>query len=331
MTKILVVGAGLIGARHAARVMAHANAELVGVVDPDPERSRGHGAPGFASISDVDIPVEGVILATPTDCHAKDVDLAAERGWPVLLEKPVAGSLSDAERVIAASDKVPVLVGHHRRYHASVARLRAAVRQGGIGAPVLVSLIWSLRKPDAYFEGNWRSAGGSPVLINLVHDLDLLRHVMGEVVDLAALGGAAHRKGSRVESGGIVLRFASGAHGTIAFADTAPSPWGFEAGTAENPNIAASHQDMMWVTGTHGALSFPSLTQWSGSDSWNDPQSTTRLDAPHTVPLDAQLDHFLDVIGGADPQITAQDAAKTLALALEIEAQLHGQLDGPRG
>ncbi len=75
-------------------------------------------------------------------------------------------------------------------------------------------------------------------MINLVHDIDLLRHLLGEVTSVAAVGSTAIRNATRIESGVAALQFASGAAASIAFADTTPSPWGFEAGTGENPNIA---------------------------------------------------------------------------------------------
>ncbi|KNG95626.1 Gfo/Idh/MocA family protein [Pseudaestuariivita atlantica] len=320
MTRILVMGGGLIGMRHAQAIAAHPRATLAGLVDPNPALVAPGGAPRFNDIADVDMPVDGVIIATPTGLHAPHAEAAADRGWPALIEKPVAGTRKDAARVIAAARRVPILIGHHRRYHASLDTLRDAVT-GRIGTPVTATLIWAMRKPDPYYQGNWRSAGGSPVMINLVHDIDVLRFVMGEITGIVALPGRRLRGSDRIESGAVALQFASGATGAISFADTAPSPWGFEAGTGENPNIGTTGQDMMWITGTEGGVSFPSLTLWSGTE-WAHPATPERLDAPATVPLDAQLDHFLDVIVGAPPRISAEDGAATLDIALKIEEAL---------
>jgi len=62
--------------------------------------------------------------------------------------------------------------------------------------------------------------------------------------------------------------------------DTAPSPWGFEAATGENPNIGTTNQDMMWITGTQGGISFPSLTQWSGVD-WGQAVQRVAVEVAH--------------------------------------------------
>ena len=306
-----------------AAVQAHPGCELVGLADPD--MSILPDIPRYAAMEDVDCPVDGVIIATPTDLHASHGQQAAKRGWHMLIEKPVAGTLAEAqvfETDLSASASRS-LVGHHRRYHASVQQLRNVIAEGAIGRVVNVSLLWAMRKPDAYFDGNWRTAGGSPVMINLVHDIDLLRFTIGEIAQTVALRGASLRDADRIESGAIALAFENGATGTIGFADTAPSPWGFEAATGENPNIGSTGQDMMWITGTHGAIGFPSLTLWSGTD-WGTAAKIEPLTKVQTgkPPLDAQLDHFVDVIDGATPMIDVADAVQTLAVAEAIERQL---------
>lgn len=323
MKRLLVMGGGLIGSRHVAAVKAHPGCALVGLVDPNPDVAGD--SPHFGDLAEVDTPVDGVIIATPTHLHAEHGIAAAQRGWDMLIEKPVAGDLQAAEAlaVVLRDTGRRSLVGHHRRYHASVQRLKSLLAEGAIGQVVTVSLIWAMRKPDTYFEGNWRTAGGSPVMINLVHDLDLLRFTVGEITQTAALRGASLRGSDRIESGAIALAFDNGATGTISFADTAPSPWGFEAGTGENPNIGKTGRDMLWITGTKGAVSFPSMTLWRGRD-WSAAAIRQPVECVQNekTPLDAQLDHFWDVMNGAPPLIDVADATRTLALAQEIEAQL---------
>jgi predicted dehydrogenase len=271
------------------------------------------------------MPVDGVIIATPTHLHASHGIEAAERGWHMLIEKPVAEKLESAKKLETAlrSKNIRSLVGHHRRYHAVVQQLKACLQDGLIGEVVNVSVLWAMRKPDVYFEGNWRTDGGSPVMINLVHDIDILRFVIGEITQTVALRGRSLRGSTRVESGAVALAFENGAVGTISFADTTPSPWGFEAGTGENPNIGTTKQDMMWITGTKGAISFPSMTVWKGTD-WGSSAKPITFEPAQNMrtPLEAQLDHFVDVINGDEPLIDVADAASTLAIAQELENQL---------
>lgn len=328
MKNILVVGGGLIGIRHVQSVLAHDKCHLVGLVDPD--MTIAADVPRFASMAGVDVPVDGAIIATPTHLHAAHGAEAAARGWHMLIEKPVAGTLKDAKALETTLKRTDVqsLVGHHRRYHASVQQLKALVADGVIGEVINASLIWAMCKPDEYFQGNWRTAGGSPVMINLVHDIDILRFVVGEISHSVALKGQSLRGFDRIESGAIALAFENGATGTISFADTSPSPWGFEAGTGENPNIGTTKQDMMWITGTKGGLSFPSMTVWHGSDWGSASQPSPIVPAQNEKPpLAAQLDHFLKVMDGADAMIDVSDATRTLAVAEVIEHQLAAQTD----
>ena len=324
--RLLIAGLGLIGARHLHHAVGLPGVELVGTIDPAIE---GAGVPHFARIEDVDVAADAIVLATPSHLHADHAELAAARGWHMLIEKPVAHSLEAADRIIAAATQAGVrtLVGHHRRHHAQVAALKQMIDAGAIGAPVLASLIWAMKKPDTYFEGNWRAgADGSPVMINLVHEVDLLRHLFGDVVRVQGLGSNAQRGAARVESGAAVLGFSGGMTATIAFADTTPSPWGFEAGTGENPNIATTGQDYLRIAGSEGAIGFPSLTLWSGARDWSQAPQVAARKVPANVPLAAQLLHFADVVAGrAAPVVDAFEARKSLETTLQIEAAVAPQ------
>lgn len=324
--RILVTGGGLIGARHVRAVQAHPGAQLVGLVDPSPDIPTPAGVTRFADMAEVTVPVDGVILATPNHLHATHGIHAATRGWHMLIEKPVTDTLEDADKLAQAIDAAGVrsLVGHHRRYHDSLEQLQRMLNGGAIGTPVTATLIWAMKKPDDYFQGNWRTTHGSPVLINLIHDIDLLRALLGEVTACAALPGQRLRGALRTESGAVALQFDTGTTATISFADTTPSPWGFEAGTGENPHIGTTGQDMLFITGTRGAVSYPSLTLWGQAADWSEPAQVVQPAQDHGQPdpLTRQLSHFLEVIDGATPRIPVASARQSLAVALQIETQL---------
>ncbi|MEX0285303.1 MAG: Gfo/Idh/MocA family protein [Paracoccaceae bacterium] len=323
MTRLLLAGTGLIGHRHMEHIQAHADLTLAGIIDPVAENRAMADVPGFADIADVDVPADGILLATPTGTHAPLTLAALDRGWHVLVEKPVADTLENADAMIAASATTGrhVLVGHHRRYHPCVQKLKSILDSGQLGRPVAASLLWLMKKPDAYFDVAWRAGmDGAPVKQNLIHDVDTLRWLFGEVEEVCGIGSNAIRNAPRTESGGAVLRFSSGVMVTIAFADTTPTPWGFEAGTGESPMIPKTAQDSLRIACTAGAIEFPSLRIWYGADSWNERPEMQETEVDENVPLVAQLEHFADVIAGrAGPIITAKDARDTLAATLEIE------------
>ncbi|MGR3803303.1 Gfo/Idh/MocA family protein [Marinibacterium profundimaris] len=325
MTRLLMAGTGMIGQRHMAHIRAHPDLTLAGVIDPMPER-RPDDIPGFADIADVDVEADGIVIATPTPTHAPLTLAALARGWHVLVEKPVAEDLASAQAMIDAAQRAGrhILVGHHRRHHPRITRLRQIIASGDLGQPVAAALLWTMRKPDAYFDVPWRAGiDGAPVRQNLIHDVDTLRWLFGEVVHVSGFGSNAVRGAARTESGGAVLGFASGVAVTIAFADTTPTPWGFEAGTGESAAIPKTGQDFLRIACTRGAVEFPSLRIWSGADTWND-LPTSALPDPEiedAVPLIRQLEHFADVIAGrATPIVSAQDARATLDTTLRIEA-----------
>ena len=329
MTRLLVIGAGLIGSRHAKTIRANSACELVGVVDPNEACHTDPDVRYFTDIKQVTQPVDGVIIATPTGLHAQNGIEAAERGWHLLIEKPVTSLPEEADQLADAVEKfgVQCLVGHHRRYHPSIAKLKQQIAEGVLGIPVNSALIWAMRKPDSYFEGNWRQSDGSPVMINLIHDIDLMRYVLGDIVDVSGFASTHVRNTARVESGAAIVKFASGVCGSISFADTAASPWGFEAATGENPNIATTEQDMWWITGTKGGISFPSLTLWQGAEDWSEAPSSQRLAAENLSPLDAQLNHFIQVIqGNAQPLIGIRDAQESLRVTRALEDLLFSKI-----
>jgi predicted dehydrogenase len=326
VTRLLVAGGGLIGRRHIAFAQEHPGIDLVGVIDPNPDVRALFPVAGFANMHDVDVAADGIIIATPTDLHADHAEIAADRGWHMLIEKPIASSVAQADRIIAAADHagVHVLVGHHRRYHPQVQKLKALLGEGRIGTPVLASMIWAMKKPDAYFDVPWRAGReGSPIMINLVHEVDFIRFLFGEPVHVSGFGSGKSRDQNRIESGAVTLGFADGLVASIVFADTTPSPWGFEAGIGENPNIGGTGQDMLKIMGSNGAIDFPSLTLWSGAKDWSEAAQPSVIFCETGVPLTAQMAHFCAVIaGGATPLIDARDARQTLLTTLAIETAL---------
>ncbi|KAG1648430.1 UDP-N-acetylglucosamine 3-dehydrogenase [Nymphon striatum] len=272
--------------------------DVVGVIDPQVAQS--HVA-HFVSIDAVNVEADAILIATPSHLHADHAELAAERGWHMLIEKPVAHSLEAADRIIFAAQKanVQTLVGHHRRHHATVAQLK-----------------------EMYFEVPWRAGpDGSPVMINLVHEVDLLRYLFGEVTSVKGVGSNAIRGARRVESGAALLGFEAGLVASIAFADTSASPYGFEAGTGENPNIATTNEDYLRICGSKGAIAFPSLTIWSGAADWSEkPKREDDVSHEPNIPLEAQLRHFAEVCAGREPPlVSASEARKSLETTLKIE------------
>ena len=323
-----LLGTGLIGARHARMIASEPACRLAGVADPAPAAvavAAEVGAPYYSSHEELleREALDGAVVATPTHLH---VPLALEclsRKIPVLVEKPIAETVSAGREVVAAAEAAGVCaaVGHHRRFAPAVVETRSILGSGEIGRLIAVSGIWSLRKPDSYYsEAPWRaSAGGGPLLINLIHDLDLLRYCCGEIESVYAETSKSERGFAVEESGVLTLRFASGALGSVAFADAAPSPWNWESSAGDTPFVPPTRENCYRFMGATGSLEFPRLAIWrhdAGCEpSWTEPIRKTSRETPVGDALRGQLYNFVSAIHGqTSPACTAADALATLAV-----------------
>ncbi len=324
---LCVIGAGSIGMRHIEVAQASAAVELTAVVEADADRRAvlaGQGLPVAPAIDAVPPHTRAAVIATPTGDHRDSALAAVSRGWGIIVEKPLAGTLDDARAVIAAAQAagVPLFTGHHRRCHPFSLAARDAIAE--IGEPVGVQALWSLRKHDTYYDVPWRrAAGAGPLMSNLSHEIDLMRFLMGDMVEVSALVSSARRGLVIEDTAALALRFANGAVGSVLMSDAGASPWSFEAASFENPAIAGSGEDYLRFTGTLGALAFPSLTRWGrsgpGEVEWSKPLARgagpqfDRID-----PLLAQIDRFAAVMAGRadDVLCTGQDGLAALEMTL---------------
>lgn len=317
--RLALVGAGLIGHRHADAIRAAEGVELAAVVDPNPvggSVARQHGTRSHVSLGELwrsGVHIDGVIVATPNQTHAELALACIAQELPVLVEKPLADTLTNAERIWQASEStgVPVLVGHHRRYNGVMEKARELVDAGSLGRITNVQSTTWLFKPEDYFEATWRRlSGAGPLSINLIHDVDALRYLCGEVASVQAMASNAVRGFEVEDSAAIVLRFSNGALGTMSVSDTTVAPLSWELTARENPAYPATNESCYQIGGTHGSLSLPGLTLWTQSDerSWWHPISGTRLPVDSEDPLIRQIKHFAEVIrGNALPRVTAAD------------------------
>jgi predicted dehydrogenase len=327
--RIAIAGAGLIGRAHVARITASTECVLAAIADPSDAAAvlaAELKVPHFATLEEMldTARPDGVILATPNAAHVPNALRAVARGIPALVEKPIADTVEDGEKLVAAAEtaRVPLLVGHHRRHNPMLAAARAAIAKGELGRIATVTALVQFLKPDPYFDVAWRrEAGGGPVLINLIHAIDDLRFLVGEIAALQAFASNALR-GFPVEDSAVVnLRFANGALGTITLSDAAAAPWSYELTARENAAYPPSGEDCYFVSGTHGALAIPSLRTWryAGERSWNAPLAKDTLAVTPADPLMRQLAHFCAVIrGDAEPLVSGRDALRTLAATVGI-------------
>jgi predicted dehydrogenase len=330
VTRIAVIGAGLIGRKHLGILKGDPAFEVAGIADPSPQAeayARENGFPYFKdaeSLLDKTKP-DGVIVANPNALHRATALAAIARRIPAIVEKPLADTLADAGAIVDAAQKakVPVLTGHHRRHNPIMRAAREFVASGALGKIVAVNGTWLHRKPDDYFDVTWRrEMGGGPILINAIHDIDCLRMVVGEIESVQAATSSKARGFPVEDTAAALLTFANGALGTFIVSDATPSPWNWEATSRESAITPSELENCFIVAGTGGGLSIPQLQHWSydkPDGAWADPLSRRTLPVRHADPYPRQLHHFARVIRGEEkPVIDAAEGARTLAATLAI-------------
>ncbi|HJP10420.1 MAG TPA: Gfo/Idh/MocA family oxidoreductase [Arenicellales bacterium] len=326
---LAIIGCGVIGRRHLKAIGAIEEAHLLAIVDPSPQVENiatDVGAAFYTSVEKMlhEVQPQGVIVSTPTEHHLQPVLEALKAGAQVLVEKPIAATLAQAQLILRAAEKASrhVLVGHHRRYYTITQKARQLVREGTLGELVGVNGQWTTRKADAYYAPTWRQQRSSgPVLINLIHEIDTLRYICGEIASISARVQRGIRDHPKEETVALVMAFQSGALGTFLLSDVAPSPWTWEQATGENPDFPLSGQNVYRFVGSERALDFPNLTLWhpDGVPDWNHPMRSESLHLELGDAFLAQCRHLCAVIQGEEaPRITAADAIRTLAATLAV-------------
>jgi predicted dehydrogenase len=328
--RIAVLGAGLIGRRHIQTILSLPQvAELVAVADPvDLAQLDLGGATRFTDAAQMldRMKPEAVIIATPTALHAGQGQMCCARGIHFLAEKPVTATLEEADALVRAARQsgVKTLVGHHRRYLAAIAKARRIIAAGELGALVAASVVWATRKPDDYFKAAWRTQpGGGPLLINAIHEIDLLRHLCGEIRMVSGLESHAARGFAVEDTAAALFQFDNGCLGTLMLTDAGLSPWTIEQGSAENPNFPQTGQSAYRLVGTRGSLELPVLRKWvpriPDGIGWDKPLTAADIAPPYHDPYQAQLRHFQRLIRLDEaPMVSVTDGANTLAATLAV-------------
>ncbi len=329
-TRIALVGAGVIGKRHLLASLSLDEVELVGIADSTPAAKTtadDNKVPLFESTEKLlqSIDVDGVIVATPTEHHLAPTLQSLEAGAHVLVEKPVMATLEECEQTIERTQTTGchVLVGHQRRYYDRVNQARDIVQGGGLGKLVSVSGQWTVRKPLDYYREQWRRKWqAGPILTNLIHELDLLRYIVGDVASISAETSHDVLQFEKEDTAAIAMRFCSGALGTFLLSDQSHTPWTWEQGFGENAAFPPSGQNSIRFMGTEGSLEFPNLVVWkstSGDSCWTSEIHPTALEMTQEDAYINQLDHFCRVINGeVMPRVSAQDATDTLRATLAV-------------
>ncbi|GFE82009.1 oxidoreductase [Steroidobacter agaridevorans] len=229
MLKFSLVGCGRIAKRHAELLGQNqiAHAQLAAVCDINPGKAEKIGkqfdVPHFHDMHEMmkSVPCDVVVVLTESGNHAKHVIALAPYGRNIIVEKPMALTLDDADAMIRACDKagVRLFVVKQNRFNVPVVKLREALEGQRFGRLVLGTVRVRWCRTQAYYDqdpwrGTWALDGG--VLSNQAsHHVDLLEWMMGEVDSVFAKATTALVNIEAEDTAIVVLRFRNGALGII--------------------------------------------------------------------------------------------------------------------
>ena len=193
-----VIGCGDISAVHTAAIKKMDDVELVGFCDPDDIRlavaTSAHDVSGYGDhLSLLDALKPDVVhITTPHSSHSTIAIDCLERGVNVVLEKPLAHTLGEAQRLVAAASvsTAKIAVCFQNRYNAAVQAMRATLDSGEVGdiKGASATVFWQ-RDANYYrnrpWRGKWESAGGGLMMNQAIHTVDLLQWLVGDVVSLS--------------------------------------------------------------------------------------------------------------------------------------------------
>jgi predicted dehydrogenase len=332
-TRIAVAGAGYIGLAHMDAAAASTAVQLSAIVDPSLNAvatAVKYGVPLYTSLAELfakDKP-DGVVLATPNQLHLPHAKECMDAGVPMLLEKPITPTVSEAEELVAYQEKTTaiILIGHHRAHSPIMAKAKEVVESGKLGKLVAVMGSALFVKPDHYFDDSpWRrEIGAGPILLNMIHEVHNLRMLCGEIASVQAITSHAVRGFAVEDTVAINLRFLNGTLGTFMLSDCAASAKSWEQTSQENKAYTSyDDEDCYTVTGTHGSLSIPTMRMKSYANnedrSWWKPFDVSVVDMQRSDPIANQMEHFVKVVRGeAKPLVSSFDGMQNLKITEAI-------------
>lgn len=308
--RVGVIGVGSMGQNH-VRVYADV-ADLVGVADPDPKiagpilnRFNVSFYPDYAGLLKEDL--DAVSVCVPTELHTKVALDTIKAGLHTLVEKPLAGNVKDAERIVAAAEDagVTLAVGHVERHNPVVRLVKRHLEGHEYGDLIAMSA-----RRVSSFPSRVRDIG---VLMDLgVHDIDILRYIADSPVEsvYALSGRRVHEKFE--DHANVLLRFENGTHGFLEVNWLTPMKVRTLSLTCLKSFVEVDYQEQSLT------VSSSTVGQLDPFNLYQTPleHHAQRIQVRKEEPLRLELLDFLAAARDKRPPlVTGQDAVETLRVA----------------
>ena len=314
--RVAAIGVGSLGRHHArnyGELAAEGRVEMIGICDSDAETAAAvasqHGTTSFADWHDLLDKVDAVSIATPTETHCEIACAFLEKGTHVLVEKPIALTLSEAEKLIAAAESsgAKLMVGHLERYNPAMIALRPHVTK---------PLYFEIHRVSPFPN---RSLDVDVVLDVMIHDLDAVQWLVGQDVratEIRAVGIPVIS--DKVDAANARIEFENGAVANI---------------TASRIGTEKIRKTRFYQTNAYVVLDyatkFASLTSLNpNADHPLAGISINRLEIDDIEPLRAEIEDFLRAIeNDKAPPITGGDGRRALALAVGVLEKIDSHMN----
>lgn len=338
-----VIGCGKVGHFHADAFQRIPSSQLVACLSRDQAKAdlfgAKYGIKGYTDLQKMvkEQNVQAVAICTPHPNHADYAVQCCDLGVNIAIEKPLASSLEDCDRIIAAKDRNHV-VGTticQRRFYRPCMRVKQAIVDGKIGIPILGTVnMLGWRDMNYYasdpWRGTWKGEGGGVLINQAPHQLDLLLWYMGEIDELYGMWDTLNHPQLEVEDTAMaVIRFKSGAFGNIVVSNSQnPALFGNVRVHGSNGASIGVQTDggAMFIAGVSGIAEPPV------NDLWTIPKEAEKL--PQYKKEDSeyfnshpetnyyhiiQLTDFLNAIqSDTKPLISLEDGRRTVELVIGI-------------
>lgn len=226
---IVVCGCGHIAQKHLAAIADNPHLQLTGIVDTQPDvrekMSTQLSVPAYETLDALyaaQPQLDLVALCTPSGLHAEQTVWAANKGWNIVTEKPLATTLAGGQAMLEAceSNQVNLYMVHQLRYNPIMQEVKKAVSEGRFGQIYVVTAEVMWNRPQSYFDSvSWRGSkhmDGGAYLNQACHFIDLMYWLFGEVKRVQAMMRTLGRNIEAEDSGLINLQFANHILGSIA-------------------------------------------------------------------------------------------------------------------
>ncbi len=313
---VAFLGVGRMGETHLRNLVGLSGVRVVAVADPNREAAERGKAISSAEVALTDIEkaithpgVDAVVIVTPTETHARLIELAVNAGKAVFSEKPIALDLSETNRVVRLAQErgASVQIGFMRRFDPGYARAKARIEAGELGKLETFRALSRDTYPPSL---NFLKSSGGLFLDMAVHDLDLARFLVGEVEEVQAWGAVLiddrFSQAGDVDTAMTLLRFENGVLGVTE--TSRRSNWGYDIRTEVAGAIGKVIVEAPQKTPLLFAREFSST--FDHFENFPD-----RFEKAYQLQLQS---FFKDLQEGKRPSPGPEDALETLRLAIAV-------------